>query len=175
MKTTMNSKGNTKGQMEMIGLVIIVIIVTMAILFYVSYSVNSSKSGKKSVYSEFVDVELANSFVSTLLQTSVEGCSDVQVRNLVKDCGTNPRQVCPGINKNSCQLLEEIVLEVINETFDVWQYNYWFTIDFNNTNPIELNTTDCSDVSVGQSSPASFPIPYYPSPRGAVVELGICG
>jgi hypothetical protein len=166
----------SKGQMEIIGLVIIVLIISVAMMVYLSYANSSHRSTKTTIYKTYSQNELSTSFINTLLDTSVENCGDVTVRYLITDCGTRNRAVCSGNQKTSCELLDDILVDVKNQTLDKWDFAYGLSINFTTSKPpIEYVKYNCTKQTVGRGAPGLFLLSYYPTPGNAIIELGICG
>lgn len=164
---------NRKAQLEIIGLVVIVLIISLAMMFYLSYASNDATSSKQSVYKTYSHNELSVSFLSALSDTSV--CGDINFEDLVSDCGIRNRVICPG-TKTSCEQLDEIIVTIKNETLDKWDFAYGLTINFTTSREaIEYIKYNCTRNTVGRGAPGVFPIAYYPTPGDAILELGICG
>jgi len=165
---------SSKGQMEIIGLVMIVLIISVAMMMYLSYSSDSTTSSKKTLYTTYAYNELATSFLNTLLDTTV--CGDINVKYLISDCGIRNRVVCPSTTKSSCQQLEEILITAKNETLDKWDFAYGLKVNFTTSqDTLEYVKYNCTDETVGKGAPGIFLVQYYPTPGSAIVELGICG
>ncbi|MCA9477611.1 MAG: hypothetical protein KC535_00505 [Nanoarchaeota archaeon] len=168
---------NKKAQAEIIGLMIIVIIITLAMLFYLSYVTTESDSSTKSnIRKEFIDNELSMSFVQAAVRTTVPECGNLPLDILIKDCGLQERRIsCAGMT--TCEAVS-ITLETIkNETLDVWDKSYSLLVDYGETSQIdtlEFDAYDCAEGTVGRRAPGVQPIPYYPEPGTAFLELAIC-
>lgn len=162
-----------KGQTEIIGLVIIVIIITIAMLFYVSYSTNSNNPTKKTLYQEYAYNELATSFAKSFLETYVVECQ-ATVEELMVDCGSlrGGRIRCG--TYTSCQKLDEVAIEIKNETLDKWNYPYGLEIKLSNNKNYTFIKDNCTQGKVGRGAPGVFLVPYYPDPGVGRLELGIC-
>jgi hypothetical protein len=158
---------NKKGQSELMGLIFIIVIVSVAMLFYLSYSVDSKlDKSKDNKVRKFEHSEISVSFVNVLLDTS--SCS-VSVEDLIVDCATNRHISCPG--GNSCITLNETITSIINDTLYVWDVPYGFIVDFGSWN-YTYSTYNCTpqDVTV---APGRFFVPLFPG--HVMLELGFCG
>lgn len=161
-----------RGQIEIVGLMIIVILVTMGMLFYVSYS--SREIDRPNDAKKFVDTEIGTSFISALLKTNV---CNVNVDDLITDCAKTNRQItCGGLN--SCEQLNQTVRDVLNNTLEVWDLPYEFTIRLtqDRTEPpfLSYNRYNCTEETTGMRAPGFFLIPLHPTGDHAIVKLGIC-
>ncbi|MBT3814351.1 hypothetical protein HOE37_01325 [Candidatus Woesearchaeota archaeon] len=125
------------GQMEMIGLVIIVILLSLGMLFMAQFAL--SEDGKKKI---FTRKGLAYSTVSALMKTTV---MDVDCTNnygkwtkpqigkdILEDCAKNfdyspggySLYTCQGMH--SCEFLEKEITLLLNETLGEWNKGYVF-------------------------------------------------
>lgn len=166
-----------KAQSEIIGLVVIVLIVTLVMLFYVSsVTKNGDKSTKKSIQKQYSHNELATSFVNTFLRTSV---CNYDVGDLISDCGTRKKILCTDgglyTQLTSCEMLNKTLIQIKNDTLDVWQTPYGLTIYFTTDNKWFYGIGNCTRNTTGRSAPAMFPVSYFPYTGEAWVELGLCG
>lgn len=136
--------------MEMIGLVVIVILITLGMLFMAMFAFKND-DGKK----VFTRKGLAYSSMSAILKTSVYEQSCVEGfaarsfpkigEDLLEDCAVNfdtyvredevdgySSYTCQG--KHSCRFLEEQIGILLEDTLGVWNKDYIFEsliIDFN--------------------------------------------
>lgn len=163
-------------QTEIIGLVIIVIIITIAMLFYVSNSISkSADSNVDNIKKKFIDNELSMSFVQTLVRTTIPECGDLSFDKLVKDCGLEQGFIhCSG--GDSCEILRTVSQQIIEDTLVKWGKAYSFKINFGGSpdDNIVFETNDCSVSTLGRQSPGVQPIPYFPETGTAFLELAIC-
>ena len=82
---------------------------------------------------------------------------------------------CEG--KDSCTALNDTIRFLINETFSVWDTAYGFDLYLSTTTEepfISYSNHSCTRETVGRRPPGYFPIPLYPMPDNAYIELGIC-
>ncbi len=117
-----------RGQMEMVGLVIIVILITLGMLFMAIFALKGDDTREG-----FVQKGLAASTMTALMKTTVQECG-VPValeKDLLEDCALGfglPDDVyqyqCSG--KNSCVFLGEKVNELLNSTLGQWGLRYEF-------------------------------------------------
>lgn len=129
-----------RGQMEIFGLLIIVILVTVGLLFaiYFLYSKPASKTvqkGRESI--------LAANMLNTMLGTTTD-CREKTVRDLLQDCArTSGSLSCEGTS--TCQKAGEVISTILSNTLGVWSTNYRFYM--NGTQDVEaisFSQGDCS-------------------------------
>jgi hypothetical protein len=113
-----------KGQTEIFGLVIIVILVTMFFLFGVRQLLRAPEEDFKQSYTQ---KEVAQYFVSTFLSTTVAPCGNYQVRELILDCARNQNIYCE-YGETSCSYLEILLDEYLNASLREWRKHYMLNI-----------------------------------------------
>lgn len=168
-----------KAQSEIVGLLIIVILITVAMLFYLSYTTNQSDSSTKgNLRKEFADNELSMSFVQTLVRTTVPECNNLPLDILIKDCGLKEHIInCYGMT--TCDAVYKTFNNISENTLTFWDKSYSLRVKYGDTSTaddIYLNNVDdtCNEGTVGRRAPGIQPIPYYPKPGTAFIELAIC-
>src|SRR3989344_1166818 len=123
-----------KAQMEMIGLVVIVILITIGILFMAQFALKETPTKKI-----FTRKGLATSTMSTIMKTTIvneSGCFFVEEApqlegRILDDCAAN-RELpdsyfnyrCRGMD--SCKFMGQFIAERLNETLNSWNKNYQF-------------------------------------------------
>lgn len=123
-------QGRKKAQMEMGGLVIIVILITLGMLFLAIFALREAPTKKV-----FTREGLAYSTLSSLMKMTVvePGCAVKSLgKNILEDCAgyqdTSPdgysQYRCRG--KHSCDFLQEIIPELLGPTLDEWRKSYEF-------------------------------------------------
>ena len=123
-----------KGQMEMIGFVVIVILVTLGMLFISQFAFGEGPT-KKIAKGE----ERAATAMMALMKTSTD-CQAPNYEedydpmptiggNLIDDCALSTEfgstYQCDGFD-NSCDFLRETISELLKETFGMWKNHYEF-------------------------------------------------
>lgn len=118
-------------QMEMIGLVVIVILITLGMLFMAQFALKEEPHKKV-----FTRKGLASSAMASIMKTTLQepNCEGLQLEgDLLEDCAEgfkfgsyyqSRRPYCGG--KNSCEFLEEFVPELLNKTLGSWNKRYHF-------------------------------------------------
>ncbi len=126
-----------KGQMEMVGLVVIVILITLGMLFLAQFALQEDHQKKI-----FTRKGLAYSTMSALLKTSIaENCAreaaQAQLpqlgKDILEDCalyvdtqeGGSSLYRCN--NQHSCKFSQEYIEERLAETLGAWNKQYEFT------------------------------------------------
>ncbi len=138
-------------QMEMIGLVVIVILITLGMLFMATFALKADPSKKV-----FTRKGLAYSTMSAIMKTSISeeaNCAQLGVptigEDIIDDCAkyfdTESQYACIGPlseeRLHSCDFLEEMTFVLLNKSLGQWNKNYEFRsllIQFDGASPDNL-------------------------------------
>jgi len=124
-----------RGQMEMVGLVIIVILITIAFLFLTQFALNDKKDHRT-----FDRKQLAVSTLTAVMRTTVLGCSPQETEPLaveqvlLDDCAENRDfesvyhcKSTDGQELHSCQFLSEVLFPTLfTKSLDTFKQRYEF-------------------------------------------------
>jgi len=116
----------SRSQMEIFGLVIIVLLVSIALLFAVFVL---TRPAEQQVARTTESIVAAN-FLNTMFSTSAIGCGKRTVRDLVQDCavsGVNAARCENGMS--TCVFAEKIIAHMLNTTMGRWGKTYQFEIE----------------------------------------------
>ena len=190
------SNSNKKGQMEMMGLVIIVILITLGLLFMALF--NLKDESKKKV---FTREGLASSTISAVLKTTVanECSSYIGVKavpqlgeDILEDCALNYQEYfldetlesinplgysqyqCAGVH--SCQFFKDMANELLEDTLGQWGKKYQFraTLIYGVDTKKELILIKKGGCPGERDSSGLFPLQV--SGAGLIeTELWVCG
>lgn len=150
-----------KSQMEIFGLAIVIVIITIGFMFYLS----SSFGKKNSSSSSYVNVETAQRFIDSVLDAQTECGSSLT--DIIKDCaGTN--HLCQPVD--SCEYARETLVNSFAHTLDIWKKDYRLTVKMGDTNLIEPLVQSCTE-NMEREAPGIQPIPNIPM---IMVRLDIC-
>lgn len=182
MRSAEQRKLNTRAQVEMMGLVIIVILVTIG--FFFAVSMGNRGATKKTTLDVFNDEQLSSGFLITLLETQVKECttlnSVVTIRDLAVDCvresDNKPQKYsCGGLD--SCFVLHNITEHITNETL-LQSNNFELLFNFKAQAQEEkalLNITEGGGCPGIRTAPALQPIPLFRVVNGnSYFLLSIC-
>ncbi|MDD5086794.1 MAG: hypothetical protein PHV16_03500 [Candidatus Nanoarchaeia archaeon] len=113
-----------KSQAEIVGLVIIVLLITVGLLFFVRFVVLKPNSDAKR---DYVDSELASNMINVLLKTTTD-CKKSTMSDLFRDCAGFNRIDCDddGNRGDSREKIEEVIEEIFNNTLEKWEKPYHF-------------------------------------------------
>ena len=102
-----------KSQMEIMGLAIVVILITLIMLFVVRFVVLRQPAEYKK---EFTQTELASNIINTLLKTNAPDCSDLTFTELFQDCAEGQSVSCNSDVPNSCSYIEAKTNYILDNT-----------------------------------------------------------
>jgi|TARA_B100002003_G_C14132239_1_gene544507 hypothetical protein len=117
-----------RGQFEIMGLAIVVILMILGMLFVVRFVLLKPQSTIKQSYAD--TVLAANLKNSVLLFTTQ--CGDIRIQDLLKDCVQTPLGQSPEINNcppgltNSCDYAQEKIQEIFDATLVQSNRNFRF-------------------------------------------------
>ncbi|MFA6888780.1 MAG: hypothetical protein WC254_04765 [Candidatus Woesearchaeota archaeon] len=168
-----------KSQMEIVGLLIIVIIISLVLLFVLKVVFTKKSTDTTQSYEQS---KLVESFVNTLFQTS-SGCTDdTTLKDLLVDCAKNPFTdgtiLCTD-GKKSCSYANQTIVYLLQQTLDQWGFKetgYEFVaVAPPNQNIIYYQSGNLNASMGGETTP--FSLRLYPSQQNLYVYLcvGGCG
>lgn len=172
-----------KGQMEVMGLAIIVILISVSMLFAISFVVLKKPTSYKT---EFTQTELASNMLSTLLETTIPTCNDLSMKDLYKDCAIDPynpqvrcndaacelnHSLASGEQCDSCQFINYTTYIILNKTLGEWNTGYGFNARTTTSTKNLVSIGLCPDVKKHKI----YPIPIDPTGQNILdVTLDIC-
>lgn len=120
--------------MEIMGLAIIIILVSLGFLFILKFNVSKKPA---ELHKEFTKIETASNFLNSLLRTTSIDCYDLSFTEIFQDCGKGSLIICEN-GMDSCKYIENKTKEILTKTLNVWNFHYELTAY---VNP-ELNKID---------------------------------
>jgi hypothetical protein len=140
--------------MEIMGLAIIVILISLGLLFAVQWMLKAPQQqvqrAKESV--------LAANFLNTMLGTTTD-CNQRTIRELLQDCAlTGGVAVCPD-GRTSCAKAHAVIGSLFEHTFKEWRLQHHFAMQ--GATPVEqldFGTQPCP----GAREQKSHPLPVRP-------------
>ncbi len=143
-----------KGQMEIMGLAIIVILVSVGILFAIRFVILKEPTDYKK---GFTQSELASNMLSAMLRTNAGQCSQMSFTELFQHCARNPfsvDEICSNPPRTSCKFLNHTVRRLFNQTLGAWNIPFEFT----------ATASSFKVMDVGKPCPKGFKSKLYPIP-----------
>ncbi|MFH1054015.1 MAG: hypothetical protein V1740_06375 [Candidatus Woesearchaeota archaeon] len=182
-------KGNKrrKGQMEIMGLVIIIVLLSLGMLFVVKFTILDEKESIKKPFK--AKQEIAN-FVNAFRLTTIEECNYASIEHLLVDCADRSLSInCDSSVIRGCTgpgSFESFIKDkFLADTLDTWNVNYRIRFFLDGGDDIitlaRADVPECSNENVGGSEDAPYiklesdvkPIPLGPGPN-IFVEINVC-
>jgi hypothetical protein len=144
-----------RAQVEIIGLLIIVVLISMILLFAMKYYFHDESS----YVPEFTPKDLSSSWIGAMLGTNSECTDDTVMSKVLIDCVKYPPEgsselVCKG-GKKSCEFAEEVLQEMLDKTLGEWKQPYEFII----LSPSKQVVMDLKSDNLGDRQSTAFPQP----------------
>lgn len=154
-----------KSQLEIMGLAVIVILISLIVLFVVRFVVLKEPSQVREEYTEF---DVSYSFINTLVNANVPNCSDVSFKELFQDCAFSEIINCNG--NTSCEYIEYELPIILNKSLGIQKMNYEF-IAYRGNNESD---TIIDPIKGGDNcTPSRKSAPQPLSVRGQIINLNL--
>ena len=154
-----------KGQMEILGLAIAVVLILVAVTFAVRFLMAESPTDYRK---KFVSKELASNMVNTFLKTTAADCSNLDMTELLQNCAELRSITCEN-GEDTCSYAESTAKQIFSQTLDAWSRKYEFRAYANTYNSLLVNI---GEPCKREKEHALFPVPI--SAGTVYVELNIC-
>jgi len=175
---------NRRAQMEIMGLLVVIILLAVGMLFTVNYMINKKPSEIKKTYTES---QMASNILSSILRTTTPEdtkdqlyCHKVDFTELLQDCALFETIQCSN-GQPSCKYAEEQITEMLNNTLAKYNKPYRFKAwRVNGDQLIEIKNLNCDEEHIGEGILAMYtqrqtkllPIPL--NPGTLMVQFDIC-
>ncbi len=157
-----------KAQMEIMGLAIIVILLSLGLLFVIRFVVLKPTEDMKQNYETS---ELAANFLNALLDTHAPNCHDIKFSALYQDCVNNKayggKIQCD--TYKSCGFIEEETKIMFENSFDKWGIDYYYIVFTDMDN--KLGSTIFQPI--GKQCEGNMKPKFQPLPSSPPVYLGL--
>jgi hypothetical protein len=117
-----------KSQSEIFGMAIVMVLVTIGLLMFVVFALNSSSS-RQSLTTQYVHKQLPVLLNDAILQTHAleNECYGQKIKDLLIKCGQRDNFVCNN-NQNACDFSKKFISSRLNETLEKWKMEYSYTV-----------------------------------------------
>jgi len=146
-----------KSQMEIMGLVIVILLVSVGMLFLVSISI---KNKPDTIKLDYNNVQLASNIINAMLDTNTI-CDYHTFSELIQDFATESYLItsCPG-GLNSKDFFDSTIKNTIfNKTLDTWEKKYNFVIYVDNEDNVVYGPIRNYDGPVKKVQSEAFVLP----------------
>jgi len=155
--------------MEIMGLAIVVILVSLSMLFVVKWV--ALRKPKDYAY-EYSSTELSSNVISTLLRTNSRECSKLSFSELFQDCADQKLVECNGGTMSSCDYLQSKVAGILDQMLKDYGYDYNFIVYLDTEGNDVITPITGTDGCPGERRSRRFIIPL--SGRSLNIRLDIC-
>jgi len=156
------AKIQKKSQMEIMGLVMIIILVALAMLFAIVFIVLKEPTDIRKAYTH---KELAVKTGATLLKTTTS-CKGQDIKQLLQDCAAGELITCEN-GQGSCAYTFELIEDMLDNTLKEWNKDFRFTVKQNNNQIKQYANGNCTNTDIE---------PWIqPLPDSMTIRLDICG
>ena len=166
-------KARKRGQMEIMGLMVIIILIIVGVLFAIKFVVLKKPTDIKKTYTQ---TQLASNMGTALLQTETKNCRGTTITELLTDWAEWPGQygtITCGNYKKAGIYANETIANLLNQTFDYWRIKYQikgYTTKGVGQELFKFNNLGCTDNVPGESE-----LFFLPTDRGVLtVKFFIC-
>lgn len=158
-----------KSQMEIMGLVVIVILIAIGMLFAVQFLLKKPTGETAAAAKESV---LAANFLNAMLSTTTD-CKSMTVRELLQDCALTSGAVSCATDFgeiSACDYASQQIEILLGRTMKTWNKDYYFSIE---------GAADVNAIKFGAPCPGEKEFKMHPVPVRPGFEirlmLEICG
>ena len=165
-KMSKNSKNKlrTKAQLEMIGLIVIVIIVITGLLIFTVYKINNPR---KNIQKRYMNKEIATNFLISITKTSVNECHNLSLAELITDCAKIHGSIICDNNNLSCEMANKTISNILNDTLIDWGISFNLSVE---RTPISFVNLECT--SRAKEKVQGFEIlPLYPGHAEMILDI----
>ncbi len=152
---------NKKAQMEIFGLMIVVILLIIGVLFAVKFVVLKKPPEIKE---SFTQTQLASNLGLALMESTTEACRGTALKDLMTDCAEWPElggTISCDDGTMACEYLNKSVERILNNTVDVWRVKYELKASTGKSRSDEIlyfNNRDCTSNVPGKAESFFLPI-----------------
>ena len=163
--------GRTNAQMEIMGLAIIVILISLGLLFLIQFSLSKEPSHLKKT---FTQTQLAANLLSSMLRTTSQDCFGNSISELLKDCTENfnapTTQLRCENNLKSCDYLQDTFKPLLDQTLGDWgNQSYQFEAKIPGQSILKFSSGKCSGEKESKQN-------YLQTNAGTLtITMDICG
>lgn len=156
-----------RSQMEIMGLAIVIVLITLGMLFVVRFVIIEENSNPRTEYTES---QLAANLLNAMLQMTATDCNNKQIKTLFRDCALANQIRCDG-GEDSCSYLDSTVGEILSETLVHWNRKFYF-------NATNTDENFPGGINFGERCTGDIERKFYPiqaQAKTVMISLEICG
>jgi hypothetical protein len=169
------SSARRKGQLEMIGIAIVVVLIVIGATIFLTLSIKPASKA----HATFAQKELAQNIVDAIVKT-VSECNDLDFASVLEDCAKSgePGLLDCGVGRRSCEYASQEIATILDRILGVRKFEYRFSAMKDGTTPIfdDITTQSCTEAlirsgKVTVETPGIQPIPLYPGTLTLMLQI----
>ncbi|MBT5021373.1 hypothetical protein HOK51_10145 [Candidatus Woesearchaeota archaeon] len=164
-----------RGQMEIMGLMIIVILVVMGVLFALKFVILKPPTPIKQHY---MTTQMVSNFGIALLHSTTDDCRGTDLSELMIDCANWKEvggSITCGNGRNSCDYVKDTLGFILNETLEIWRVKYYFKAGNSPLAQDQIFNFSSQHTSCSEGVPGEAEQFFLPTDRGLLTfKLFIC-
>jgi len=137
MNKMIKNKLRRRAQLEMIGLIVIVIIVITGLLIFTVYKITNPS---KNIQKRYMNKGLATNMLIAITRTNVMECHNHSLADLIIDCAKTYHSITC-YDYTSCEVVNKTILGILNTTLVAWDISFNLTIQKTNISFVNLECT----------------------------------
>jgi hypothetical protein len=159
-----------KSQMEIMGIVIIVILFSVGLLFAIRYVILKPEVEVKK---SFIQAEQSSNTLNSMLKTNVLECKGADMSDLFKDCAGITQEIdcendgtvyTDAVLADSCFHLNHTISTILSNTLNKWRVPFAFSAFYDGQDPLEWTEGITSDIELpctmeSEGRPQEFTLP----------------
>jgi len=163
-------KKATRAQLEIMGLVIIVIIIITGLLIFL---VSKVSSPPKNFQKAYMTSELATNMLLAMTRVNIRECPDSTLGELITDCARpTPSRRC--LDYTSCEIINKTINEILNNTLVLWDVKFRFALESPYRGVfLSVTNRECGVKTPGKQEGFAL-LSLYPLNSSVELKLGIC-
>ncbi len=112
---------NKKGQVEIMGIALVVILIIIGIVYLAKYSAEPPKKTQE----KFQQRELPKTIITSIVEV-VSTCNNEKMADVIQDCGFGQSMTCTTIEPvtGSCDYLKTTLKQILDSMLGRFQYQY---------------------------------------------------
>jgi hypothetical protein len=180
-RSIVRNSRNRKSQMEIMGLMIVVILLIVGVLFAIKFVVLKKPAAVRETFSR---TQMASNMGLAMMASTTANCRGTAIKDLLIDCAEWPENggtiTCDpdpdtGISRMSCDYVNSTMFNIFNQTFNEWGVRYYFIADTGKYDKIEQHLFYFSNRGCEKGMPGESESFFLPTSRGLLtLKIFIC-
>lgn len=117
-----------KAQMELLGLAMVVVIVSIGLMYLLVFSVAKPP---KLIHAKYLEKEIGQNFIGAMLKTQSRACKGLSIGELLQDCAnfdSTGGSIQCNTDQYSCAYAQQELEEMLGNTVYRWNFVYRFRV-----------------------------------------------